>query len=114
MQAREQADQRRLPGSRHTDERDRLTGLDLHRDVIEDGPAAVVEHQIAQLDLAPDGRKGDPSPDPVIAGSVSSTSSIRFHDAMPRCSMFVTHPNAITGQLEHRQVGVERHELADA
>ena len=34
-----------------------------------------------------------------MLGSVSSTSSIRFHDAMPRCSMFVTHPNAIIGQL---------------
>src|SRR5436309_15109397 len=34
-----------------------------------------------------------------IAGGVSSTSSIRFHDAMPRCSMLVTHPNAIIGQL---------------
>src|SRR5437773_6188021 len=34
-----------------------------------------------------------------IAGGVSSTSSIRFHDAMPRCSMLVTQPNAIIGQL---------------
>ena len=34
-----------------------------------------------------------------IAGSVSRTSSMRFHDAMPRCSMLVTHPNAIIGQL---------------
>ena len=38
-------------------------------------------------------------PDVAIAGSVSSTSSIRFHDAMPRCSMLVTQPNAIIGQL---------------
>ena len=34
----------------------------------------------------------------VIAGAVSSTSSIRFQLAMPRCSMFVTQPNAIIGQ----------------
>ena len=34
-----------------------------------------------------------------IAGSVSSTSSILFHDAMPRCSILVTQPNAIIGQL---------------
>ena len=26
-------------------------------------------------------------------------SSIRFQDANPRCSMFVTQPNAIIGQL---------------
>ena len=32
-------------------------------------------------------------------GSTSSTSSIRCHDAMPRCSMFVTQPKAIIGQL---------------
>ncbi len=34
-----------------------------------------------------------------MAGSMSRTSSIRFHEAMPRCSMFVTQPNAIIGQL---------------
>ena len=34
-----------------------------------------------------------------MEGSVSSTSSIRFQDARPRCSMFVTQPNAIIGQL---------------
>ena len=32
-----------------------------------------------------------------IAGTASSTSSIRFQDAIPRCSRFVTHPNAIIG-----------------
>src|SRR6185295_9541486 len=32
-----------------------------------------------------------------IAGCVSRISSIRFQLAMPRWSMFVTHPNAITG-----------------
>ncbi len=32
-----------------------------------------------------------------MAGSVSRISNIRFQDAMPRCSMFVTHPNAIIG-----------------
>jgi hypothetical protein len=34
----------------------------------------------------------------VIRGRVSRTSNIRFHDAIPRCSRFVTHPNAIIGQ----------------
>ena len=34
-----------------------------------------------------------------IPGTASSTSSIRFHEAMPRCSMLVTQPNAIIGQL---------------
>jgi hypothetical protein len=34
-----------------------------------------------------------------MPGTASRISSIRFHDAMPRCSMFVTHPNAIIGQL---------------
>ena len=29
---------------------------------------------------------------------------MRFQLAMPRCSMFVTQPNAIIGQAEHRQV----------
>ena len=33
-----------------------------------------------------------------MAGSVSRTSSIRFQDAIPRWSMFVTQPNAIIGQ----------------
>ena len=32
-----------------------------------------------------------------IAAGVSSTSSIRFQLAIPRCSMFVTQPNAIIG-----------------
>ena len=31
--------------------------------------------------------------------TASSTSSIRFHEAMPRCRMLVTQPNAIIGQL---------------
>ena len=31
---------------------------------------------------------------------------MRFHDAMPRCSMFVTQPNAIIGQLS-----ITRYEL---
>jgi hypothetical protein len=39
------------------------------------------------------------SPDVCNRRLVSSTSSIRFHDAMPRCSMLVTQPNAIIGQL---------------
>ena len=33
----------------------------------------------------------------VIAGTASMTSSIRAHDAIPRCSRLVTHPNAIIG-----------------
>ena len=38
-------------------------------------------------------------PAPRIAGSLGpAPRSIRFQDAMPRCSMFVTHPNAIIGQ----------------
>ena len=37
---------------------------------------------------------------------------MRFHDAMPRCSMLVTQPNAIIGQRAS-QVGVERDELAE-
>ena len=39
---------------------------------------------------------------------------MRFHDAMPRWSMFVTQPNAIIGQLSITRYDVERHELADA
>ena len=38
---------------------------------------------------------------------------MRFHDAMPRCSMFVTQPNAIIGHAEHRQIRVEGDELAE-
>ena len=38
-------------------------------------------------------------PRSVISGTASKTSSIRFHDAMPRCSMFVTQPKAIIGQV---------------
>jgi hypothetical protein len=34
----------------------------------------------------------------VTRGTVSSTSSMRIHDAMPRCIRFVTQPNAIIGQ----------------
>jgi hypothetical protein len=41
---------------RGADERDRPTCLDRHRDVIEDRPAPVVEHQIADLDLAAESR----------------------------------------------------------
>jgi hypothetical protein len=33
-----------------------------------------------------------------IAGTRSRMSSIRFHDASPRCIMFVTQPKAIIGQ----------------
>ena len=85
------------------------------------------EHQVAELDRAADlvaGRRGGPaeagptSPMPRLLVSCPpsggprrcgsrrgsparsrSTSSIRFHDAMPRCSMLVTQPNAIIGQL---------------
>ena len=32
-----------------------------------------------------------------MSGTASSTSSIRFHEAMPRCRMLVTQPNAIIG-----------------
>ena len=73
---------------------------------------AVGEGQVAEFDLARriGARRGlaaDAGADltgpldgsSLIAGSVSSTSSIRFHDAMPRCSMLVTQPNAIIGQL---------------
>ena len=35
----------------------------------------------------------------VMAGGSSITSRIRPHDAMPRCIMLVTQPNAIIGQL---------------
>jgi hypothetical protein len=35
----------------------------------------------------------------LIPGGSSSTSSMRPHDARPRWAMFVTHPNAIIGQL---------------
>ena len=40
------------------------------------------------------------------SGTASSTSSIRFHDAMPRWRMLVTQPNAIIGQLS-----ITRYEL---
>ena len=35
----------------------------------------------------------------LMSGVASRTSSIRFHEAMPRWSMLVTQPNAIIGQL---------------
>ena len=38
---------------------------------------------------------------------------MRFHDAIPRCSMLVTQPNAIIGQLSIMQVRVERDELTE-
>ena len=41
-----------------------------------------------------------------MSGTASSTSSIRFHEAMPRWRMLVTQPNAIIGQLS-----ITRYEL---
>ena len=41
-----------------------------------------------------------------MLGTASMISSMRFHEAMPRCSMLVTHPNAIIGQLS-----ITRYEL---
>ena len=61
--------------------------------------------QAAELDRAPGGGSASlrcsrgSAGITLIAGGSSRISSIRFHDAMPRCSMFVTQPNAIIGQL---------------
>ncbi len=116
VQAREQADQRRLAGAGTTDERDGLPGLDARRDMIEDRRAVVGEDEIAEFDLAADRRlrryrpaacslhlrrarvrrtvSASGSPAPCRAPRASASSG-----AMPRCSMFVTQPNAIIGQL---------------
>ena len=55
--------------------------------------------KVSKVRLKPDPTDSRIASRSAIAGGVSSTSSIRFHDAMPRCSMLVTHPNAIIGQL---------------
>ena len=130
VQPREQGDQRRLARAGDADERDGLPRLDPRGHVVEHRRAAVGEDEIAEFDLAADAddrasrETADASAGVArVAASadrdlqsparVSRTSSIRFHDAMPRCSMLVTQPNAIIGQLEHRQIRVERDELAD-
>ena len=49
--------------------------------------------------MAPVRRAGTSARGPsTMAGGASSTSSIRPHDAEPRCSRLVTQPNAIIGQ----------------
>ena len=99
---------RRLP--RHRSQRDVVAGPA--------GRRRIREGQVAELDVAADLRLRRPAVGRPrrrrSSGTASSTSSIRFHDAMPRCSMFVTQPNAIIGQLSIIEVGVERDELADA
>ena len=48
------------------------------------------------------GGGGDPDAIPGLSatsGTVSITSSIRFQDAAPRCSMLVTQPKAIIGHV---------------
>ena len=64
-------------------------------------PAVVGERQVAELDGARAGRRRGTAPGCAsaseMAGSASMTASIRFHEAIPRWTMFVTQPNAIIG-----------------
>ncbi len=103
VQPRQQVDQRRLAGAGGADERRGLPGLDPQRHVVEHRRlgAGIREGQVADLDAAAHRRaRGPPAVTPAssMSGTASSTSSIRFHDAMPRCRMLVTQPNAIIGQ----------------
>ena len=65
--------------------------------------ARIRERQVAELDRAVESRRARPAGGDVGVvdrpARASRTSSIRFQDAIPRCSMFVTQPNAIIGQL---------------
>ncbi len=106
VQPRQQADERRLARPRDADDRHGLSGFDPQADVRQHRRRGAGYVNIrSRISISPDAKVSAAArPRAVtvaslIAGSGSSTSSIRFHDAMPRCSMFVTHPNAIIGQL---------------
>ena len=104
VQPRQQVDERRLARTGGADERRRLARLDAERHVLERRASRDVGYVNvrSRISIAPRITTARPAGDTArssISGVASSTSSIRFHEAMPRCRMLVTQPKAIIGQL---------------